>query len=143
MDYVKKIILVGFFFVALASAIGLPFVYESQTLWYKIGLDKTMLRAGQLSGMLALTLLFTQVLLAVGGSFLQKSFGLKNLMSWHRAWCLNCCFFTYTCFSYSGSRRAGKLTHRKKILAGNGWFTSVVGSCRNGNFFPLQGKTKA
>lgn len=85
MDYVKKIILVGFFFVALASAIGLPFVYESQTLWYKIGLDKTMLRAGQLSGMLALTLLFTQVLLAVGGSFLQKSFGLKNLMSWHRA----------------------------------------------------------
>ena len=84
MDYVKKIILVCLFFLVLGSAIGLPFVYESQTLWYKIGLDKTMLRAGQLSGMLALTLLFTQVLLAVGGPFLQKAFGLKNLMSWHR-----------------------------------------------------------
>lgn len=84
MDYVKKIILIGLFFVALASAIGLPFVYESQTLWYKIGLDKTMLWAGQLSGMIALTLMFTQVLLAVGGPFLQKAFSLKNLMSWHR-----------------------------------------------------------
>ena len=84
MDYVKKFILVGLFILVLASALGLPFVYESQTLWYKIGVDKTMLRAGQLSGMIALTLLFTQVLLAVGGPFLQKAFGLKNLMSWHR-----------------------------------------------------------
>jgi len=84
MNYVKKFIVIGLFLLALVSAIGLPFVYESQTLWYKIGLDKTMLRAGQLSGMLALTLLFTQVLLAVGGSFLEKTFGLKNIMTWHR-----------------------------------------------------------
>jgi len=84
MNYVKKFIVMGIFLLALASAMGLPFVYESQTLWYKIGLDKTMLRAGQLSGMLALTLLFTQVLLAVGGPFLEKTFGLKNLMTWHR-----------------------------------------------------------
>lgn len=85
MAYVKKFIVVGLFILALASAIGLPFFYESQTLWYKIGLDKTMLRAGQLSGLLALTLLFTQVLLVVGGPFLQKAFGLKHLMNWHRA----------------------------------------------------------
>lgn len=84
MNNVKKFIIIVTFLLALASAIGLPFVYESQTLWYKIGLDKTMLRAGQLSGMLALTLLFTQVLLAVGGPFLEKTFGLKNIMSWHR-----------------------------------------------------------
>lgn len=84
MNYVNKIFVVGLFFLALGSAIGLPFVYESQTLWYKIGLDKTMLRAGQLSGMLALTLVFTQVILAVGGPFLEKTFGLKNIMNWHR-----------------------------------------------------------
>ena len=84
MNYVKKFTIVGGFLLAVASAIGLPFVYESQTLWYKIGLDKTMLRVGQISGMLALTLLYTQVLLAVGGPFLEKTFGLKNLMSWHR-----------------------------------------------------------
>lgn len=84
MNYVKKFTIFGVFLLALASAIGLPFIYESQTLWYKIGLDKTMLRVGQISGMLALTLLYTQVLLAVGGPFLEKTFGLKNLMSWHR-----------------------------------------------------------
>lgn len=84
MNYGKKCIVVGLFLLVLAGAMGLPFVYESQTLWYKIGLDKTILRTGQLSGMFALTLLFAQVLLVVGGPFLQKTFGLKALMSWHR-----------------------------------------------------------
>ena len=84
MNYVKKFIVVGIFLLTLAGAMGLPFTYESQTLWYKIGLDKTILRAGQLSGMLALTLLVTQIILAVGGPFLEKGFGLKNIMNWHR-----------------------------------------------------------
>ncbi len=85
MDYGKRAIVVVLFLAALSSAVAVPFIYESQTLWYKFGLDKTLLRAGQLSGMLALTLLFSQIVLAVGGPFLEKSFGLKNLMSWHRA----------------------------------------------------------
>ncbi|WP_319549381.1 ferric reductase-like transmembrane domain-containing protein [Desulfogranum marinum] len=84
MDYLKRLIAVAIFLLALASALSLPYVYESQTLWYKFGFDKTALRAGQLAGMLALTLLFTQIILAAGGSFLQKAFGLKNIMQWHR-----------------------------------------------------------
>ena len=84
MDYPKRFIAVIIFLLALATALTLPFVYESQTLWYKFGLDKTALRAGQLSGMLALTLLFTQIILAAGGSFLKKAFGLKTLVQWHR-----------------------------------------------------------
>lgn len=84
MNSVNKIIVAGGFFLALGCAVGFPFVYESQTLWYKTGLDKTMLRAGQVSGMLALVLVFSQVLLAVGGPFLKNTFGLKNLMIWHR-----------------------------------------------------------
>ena len=84
MDYVKKIVLVTAFLLLLATALTVPFVYESQTLWYKIGLDKTILRAGQLAGMFALTLLFSQIVLAVGGPFLVQAFGLKNIMSWHR-----------------------------------------------------------
>ena len=84
MDYLKRFIAVAIFLLALASALSLPYVYESQTLWYKFGLDKTALRAGQLAGMLALTLLFTQIVLAAGGSFLKKAFGLKNIMRWHR-----------------------------------------------------------
>jgi predicted ferric reductase len=84
MDYLKRFIAVAIFLLALASALSLPYVYESQTLWYKFGLDKTALRAGQLAGMFALTLLFTQIVLAAGGSFLKKAFGLKNIMRWHR-----------------------------------------------------------
>lgn len=84
MEYGKRVIVVGLFLLALFCGGAVPFVYESQTLWYKIGLDKTILRAGQLSGMLALTLLFSQIVLAVGGPFLEKAFGLKNIMSWHR-----------------------------------------------------------
>lgn len=80
----KRFTAVAIFLLALASALSLPYVYESQTLWYKFGLDKIALRAGQLAGMLALTLLFTQIMLAVGGSFLHKAFGLKNSMQWHR-----------------------------------------------------------
>ena len=84
MDYVKRFIVVTIFLLGFTGALVLPYAYESQTLWYKVGLDRILLRAGQLSGMLALTLLFTQIVLAVGGPFLQKAFGLKNIMSWHR-----------------------------------------------------------
>ena len=85
MEYVKKTIIVAGFFLVLAGALSVPFLYESQTLWYKIGLDKTILRGGQFAGMFALVLLFSQVALAVGGPFLTQAFGLKNIMSWHRA----------------------------------------------------------
>jgi len=84
MEYVKKIIIVAGFLLVLAGALSVPFVYESQTLWYKIGLDKMVLRGGQLAGMLAVVLLFSQVILAVGGPFFVQAFGLKNIMGWHR-----------------------------------------------------------
>ena len=85
MVFLKKLTLVSIFLLALASALSLPYLYESQTLWYKIGLDKTLLRLGQLSGMCAFVLLFSQIILAVGGPFLEKAFGLKNILAWHRS----------------------------------------------------------
>jgi len=85
MDYLKRTILLFLAATSFAAAIAVPFVYETQTLWYKFGLDKTLLRAGQIAGMVALTLLFWQVVLAVAGPFLVEAFGLKNVMNWHRA----------------------------------------------------------
>ncbi|WP_169309139.1 ferric reductase-like transmembrane domain-containing protein [Desulforhopalus sp. IMCC35007] len=85
MEYFRKYTSALIFLLALACALSLPYLYESQTLWYKIGLDKTLLRLGQISGMIALVLLFSQIVLAVAGRFLEKSFGLKNIMAWHRA----------------------------------------------------------
>ena len=74
----------GLLIVVTGGALSIPFIYESQTLWYKIGADKTMLRAGQIAGLLAVILLFVQIILAVRGKFLQELFGLPSLMRWHR-----------------------------------------------------------
>ena len=78
-------LIIGFLLLVIGGALSISFVYESQTLWYKVGLDKTLLRAGQLAGLLAAVLLFVQVLLAARGKFLKKVFGVANLMRWHRA----------------------------------------------------------
>ena len=37
-------------FWSIGGALSIPFVYETQTLWYKVGADKLMLRTGQMAG---------------------------------------------------------------------------------------------
>ncbi len=87
------ICLIGTVAIVIAGALTIPFVYESQTLWYKVGVDKTFLRVGQLGGLLALASLFVQTLLGVRGAFLDETFGVKALMAWHRTnGVLLCCF---------------------------------------------------
>jgi predicted ferric reductase len=77
----------GFFLIVvvlIAGALGLPFVYESQTLWYKIGLQKTMLRGGQIMGLLALVCLMIQIFLGTR-DLLVETLGAALRMAWHRA----------------------------------------------------------
>ncbi len=78
------ICLIGTVAFVIAGALTIPFVYESQTLWYKVGVDKTFLRVGQLVGLLALASLIVQILLGARGAFLEETFGVKALMVWHR-----------------------------------------------------------
>lgn len=66
------------------GALSIPFVFESKTMWYKVGLDKTLLRAGQMAGILAALTLFLQLLLGARGRFLEELFGAAKLMRWHR-----------------------------------------------------------
>ena len=77
-------LVIVFLLVVICGALSVPFVYESQTLWYKIGIDKTMLLGGQLAGILAAVLLFVQILLAARGNFLKRLFGIAVLMRCHR-----------------------------------------------------------
>jgi predicted ferric reductase len=79
-----RTLIFGLFLFVLAGALSIPFVYETQTLWYKTGSDKTMLRAAQLAGLLAGALLFVQILLATRGKFLTRLFGGATLMRRHR-----------------------------------------------------------
>lgn len=81
---VYRILVFGLLLFVLAAALSIPFVYETQTLWYKIGSDKTVLRAAQLAGLLAAVLLFVQILLATRGQFLKRLFGVAALMRRHR-----------------------------------------------------------
>jgi len=68
----------------IGGALSIPYVYETQTLWYKLGMDKTILRAGQMAGLLSAIMLFVQVLLATRGKFLKHLFGVAALIRWHR-----------------------------------------------------------
>jgi len=72
------------FIFVVGGALSIPFVYESQTLWYKTGIDKTMLRVGKIAGLLAAVLLLVQILLGVRGKILEQLFGVRSLVLWHR-----------------------------------------------------------
>lgn len=73
-----------FLAVIAGAALSIPFVYESQTLWYKVGLKKSLLRGGQLAGLLAALSLCVQILLGARGKFLEEHFGVAALLRWHR-----------------------------------------------------------
>ena len=79
-----RVLISGLLLLVISGALSIPFVYESQTLWYKVGGDKILLRTGQMAGLLTVVLLFVQVLLAARGKFLQLLFGVVTLMRWHR-----------------------------------------------------------
>ncbi len=80
----RLLVLLGFA-VFLSGALAVPFFYETQTLWYKTGTDKIMLRTGQLAGLLALVQLIVQVILSLRGSFIENLFSRADMMRWHRA----------------------------------------------------------
>lgn len=85
----KKRMIGGLLLALLAiiagGALSIPFVYESQTLWYKVGHDKSLLRAGQLAGLCTALAIFIQILLGVRGKLLEELLGVAALMRWHRA----------------------------------------------------------
>jgi len=70
--------------IFLGGLFAVPFCYETQTLWYKTGADKILLRAGQLAGLLALALLVLQIVLSSKTTFFDTLFGRVNMMRWHR-----------------------------------------------------------
>jgi predicted ferric reductase len=70
--------------VILAGLLAVPFWYETQTLWYKVGADKAILRAGQMAGLLTLVLLILQIILTLKGRLLEGLFGAAQMIRRHR-----------------------------------------------------------
>lgn len=81
---VVRFVILALLTLVLALALAVPFVFETQTLWYKVGSDKTMLRGGQLAGMAALVFVFLQVLLGSRIRGLERAFGPVAVMWLHR-----------------------------------------------------------
>lgn len=85
-------LIIGLFALAIVATLSVAFVYESQTLWYKAGIDKPILRTGQMAGLLALLFIFVQVLLGARVKLLENVFGVAVMMRCHRLNGLFICF---------------------------------------------------
>ncbi len=68
----------------LAAALTIPFRFESQTMFYKFGWDKTLLRAGKMVGLAAAFLLSLQLALAGRLKWLDRIYSLPALYTAHR-----------------------------------------------------------
>ena len=68
----------------LAGAAGIPFLFESKSMWYRFGVDKTLIRTGKVLCMLAATLVMLQLVLSARLQILDRIFTLKHLNKIHR-----------------------------------------------------------
>lgn len=78
-------VLLGIITLALvAGAASIPFYFESSTILYKFGIDRHLLRSGQVVGMVAGFLLLMQIILSARLKCLDRVFGLNHLFKFHR-----------------------------------------------------------
>ena len=68
----------------LSIACAIPFFFESPSMFYKTGIDKFFLRTGKIFGLIALILMFFQVVLISRFIWLEKLFKMKTLYQAHR-----------------------------------------------------------
>ena len=61
-----------------------PFIYESQSLWYKFGMSKVILRTGKIAGLFATVFLLFQILLAIRLPVFDRILGLDRVFYIHR-----------------------------------------------------------
>lgn len=68
----------------LAGAVSIPFVYPSQSILYKFGTDRALLRIGKIFGLLAAVFFLLQLPLVSRLSGVEKIFGQKSLHGFHK-----------------------------------------------------------
>lgn len=79
-----RVMLSAGFVLLLLGVLSIPFYYETTTLWYKFGLDKILLKGGQFIGLVALMLIYLQIVLSLRGPYLERVFGATDLMRYHQ-----------------------------------------------------------
>ncbi len=81
---IKTGLLITAALLLLAGALCIPFLFESPSIKYKFGFDKTLLRAGKLMGLGAAALLLFQLLFAARLKFFDRVFSLPRVWTFHR-----------------------------------------------------------
>lgn len=81
---IYRVVLIAGFLVIISGVLSIPSYYQTTTLWYKTGVDKIMLIAGQYLGLLGLVLLYLQIILSARGHFFDQLFGPAQLLRLHR-----------------------------------------------------------
>ncbi len=82
--YILGAICLLILFCLLYGAASIPFIYESQSIRYKFGIEKSLLRTGKVFGLLAGTLLLFQLVLSSRLKILSQIFTLKTLNRTHQ-----------------------------------------------------------
>ena len=80
----RAALIIGLIAALILCAASLPFSYESASMWYKTGLDRTLLRTGKVMGLIAACLLLLQIFWSARLTFLDRTFGLNNQYIIHR-----------------------------------------------------------
>lgn len=81
---IYRVVLGSGCFLVLAIAQSVPSYYVTTTLWYKVGIDRVMLICGQHIGLLALMLLYLQLVLSARSPSLEAVWGSTTLVRLHR-----------------------------------------------------------
>jgi len=71
-------------FLIIAGAWTIPFLFESPSILYKFGIEKTFLRSGKVLGVTAAVLVFFQALLVSRLKCLDRIFSLNRIVFFHR-----------------------------------------------------------
>lgn len=80
----SKLAVMGLLLLFFILVTLFPFYHQTQTLWYKIGIDRTLLIAGQLAGLYSVCLVLLQLVLIARLPFLTRIFGVAPLGAIHR-----------------------------------------------------------
>ena len=83
-------------FLTVCGTVSFPFLYESQTLWYKFGLEKQMLRGAKIAGLISAILFLAQLLVAIRIPLFIEVYGVAKLMQFHRINGVILLFFAFT-----------------------------------------------
>jgi predicted ferric reductase len=84
LQFLLRIIAVCILAAVLVGVAFIPFVYPSTTLWYKFGIDRTMLQWGKVVGLWAATLLLTQLLFSARLALMERLFSPAILLKAHK-----------------------------------------------------------